>query len=217
MNPGPSPWSAVIFDLDGTLVNSIDLIVASFQHAFAEVAGLEVSRAEALAWIGQPLRGVLQDRDPARADALFASYQAHNRAHAAAMIRPFPGVLELVEGLRSSDVAVAVATSKGRESATLALSLVGLDSEISILVALEDSARHKPFADPLLVAVDRVGASVERSCYVGDARVDVAAAKAAGMASVAVTYGAGTPEELVGADHLVDSVGDLTGLLLTAS
>lgn len=209
-------WSTVIFDLDGTVADTTDLIVASFQHAFAEVAGLQVRREEALGWIGRPLREVLQERDPARADALFASYLAHNRAHASAMIRPFPGVLELIEGLRDCRAGVAIATSKARESARLTLTLVGLDSQVSTLVAFEDSERHKPFPDPLFMALERLGASAAQACYVGDAGVDVKAARSAGMASVAVTYGAGSPAELGAADYLVDSVAELRDLLLGA-
>lgn len=211
------PWSAVIFDLDGTLVDTVDLIVASFQHAFSEVAQVQVTRADATAWIGRPLREVLQARDPARADALFASYLAYNRANSADMIRPFPGVLELVEDLARQSIATAVATSKGRESARLALEMVGLADHLPTVVALEDTARHKPYPDPLIEALARIDAAAAQACYVGDAPVDIEAARAAGMASVAVTYGAGHADHLAGADCRVSSVTELRAALFGTS
>ncbi len=111
------------------------------------------------------------------------------------------------------------ATSKLLGPAEAALRLTGLDVYLSgpqALVTLEDTTEHKPDPAPLLVAVERMGGSVAEAVYVGDAVVDVRAARAAGMAAVAVTWGAGARADVVAArpDVVADTVDDLRAALL---
>ena len=107
-------------------------------------------------------------------------------------------------------------TSKRRETARLALAAVGIDHLIDVVGALEDTARHKPDPEPLLAAAAKVGVDPTAAVYVGDATVDVLAAKSAGMSSVAVTWGAGERAALEATepDVVVDTVDELTAYLL---
>ncbi|MEP6799448.1 MAG: HAD-IA family hydrolase [Lapillicoccus sp.] len=213
----PRPrWPVAVFDLDGTLVDTIALIVASYQHAFREVLGEEQDETRIRGWIGQPLIRAFSSAWPDQADALFASYIAWNRANTERLIRSYAGLTDVLAELTSAGVQIAAATSKLRAPALEAARLTGVAPHLALLVSLEDTEQHKPDPAPLLLAVDRLGAVPATAVYVGDAVVDVQAARAAGMGAVAVSWGAGDRDDLVAArpDVLVDTPHELRAALL---
>ncbi|KGN30647.1 HAD family hydrolase [Knoellia sinensis KCTC 19936] len=209
-------WKTIFFDLDGTLANTIPLIVASYQHAFREVLGEEVEEARARAWIGRPLLAALLEEDPDRGHDLDRTYREWNLANTSRLIERYAGVPEMLTTLTGAGADLHVVTSKRRDTARLALVGVGIDHLIDVAGGLEDTAKHKPEPEPLLAAAARVGVEPSRAVYVGDATVDMLAARAAGMSAVAVTWGAGERDalEATGPDTVVDSVSDLTAYLL---
>ncbi|GGL33938.1 HAD family hydrolase [Phycicoccus endophyticus] len=215
LSPVP-PWRTVLFDLDGTLADTIPLIVASYQHAFRAVLGEEVEESRARAWIGRPLLPVLLEENPEHGHALDAAYREWNLANTARLIRRYEGVPELLGRLAQAGVATAVVTSKRRGTAALALEGVGVAGLVEVVAALEDTTRHKPAPDPLLHGAAALGADPGDCVYVGDATVDVRAARAAGMAALAVTWGAGERRDLAAEDPdaVVDDVATLAALLL---
>ena len=213
--PGPR-YRTVLFDLDGTLADTIPLIVASYQHAFRTVLAQEVEEARARSWIGRPLLPALLEEAPEHGHELDRVYRTWNLENTGRLIQRYPGVPEMLDALQRAGVTTAVATSKRRETARLALEGVGIAGVIDVVAGLEDTTRHKPEPDPLLHAAAELGVDPADCVYVGDATVDVLAARAAGMASVAVTWGAGERAALVatGPDAVVDSVPALTSYLL---
>ena len=208
-------WPVVLFDLDGTLANSIDLIVDSYDRAFMEVTGQGVARERALAWIGQTLPQTFSREDPANAKALEVAYRAYNNAHFDRIIA-FPGVANMLRALRDAHAITGVVTSKGRDAADASLAQLGLGGLIEVLCCREDTDAHKPDPQPLLAALAKVDATPADAAYVGDAVWDIMAAKAAGMASIAVTWGAGLREELaaLSPDALVDTAEELSDVLM---
>ena len=214
----PARWQTVLFDLDGTLADTIPLIVASYQHAFRTVLAEEVEEARARAWIGRPLLPALLEERPDHGHELDRVYREWNLANTSRLIRRYAGVPEMLAALTAAGVRCAVATSKRRETARLALDAVGVSGLVDVVAALEDTTRHKPSPDPLLHAAAALGADPAGCVYVGDAIVDVLAARAAGMAAVAVTWGAGEREALAasGPDTVVDTMADLRAHLLGA-
>lgn len=194
-------WPVVVFDLDGTLVDTVDLIVASYQHAFRQVLGREVPRTSITGWIGRPLIEAMRHESPEHADELYDIYTRWNREHTEELIRTYPGATHLLTELVAAGAQVAVATSKRREPATLALELAGLAGLVEVRAALEDTATHKPDPAPIRHALEALGVPADPATvvYVGDAVVDVQAGKAAGASAVAVTWGAGAPQELAAA------------------
>lgn len=209
-------FATVLFDLDGTLADTIPLIVASYQHAFRTVLAEEIAEARARAWIGRPLLPALLEESPEHGVELDRVYREWNLANTARLIRRYEGVPELLEQLAAADVTIAVATSKRRETARFALVGVGIDHLVDVVAALEDTTHHKPAPDPLLHAAAALSVDPTDCVYVGDATVDVLAARAAGMSAVAVTWGAGERDALAatGPDALVDTVPDLATYLL---
>ena len=216
----PSPrFQTVLFDLDGTLADTIPLIVASSRPACRSVRAEEAVAARARAWIGRPLLPALLEESPDHGHALDRTYREWNLANTARLIRRYDGVPEMLVALATASVTTAVATSKRRETARLALKGVGIDHLVDVVAALEDTTRHKPEPDPLLHAAASLGVEPAGCVYVGDATVDILAARAAGMAAVAVTWGAGERTALVATrpDAVFDTVPDLTAYLLGTS
>lgn len=207
--------AAVLFDFDGTLADTVPLIVASYQHALAEVDPGGVPETTIRPWIGRALRDTLEERHPGRGDELVDRYRAHNLEHHDTLIRPVPGAAGLVTALQRSHVPVGVVSSKRAELVRQGMHLTELP-EVEHVVGLEETSAHKPDPAPLLEGARRLGMEPGSCAYVGDAVVDVLAARAAGMPSVAVTWGAGEPTDLrrAGAHHVVDSVDELRTLLV---
>ncbi len=203
-----------MFDLDGTVADTIGLIIASYTHAVNSVLGEPLDPVRARDWIGRPLVDTLAERHPDHATELLASYLEFNVVNAPAYVKRFPGMNELLDELERNGIRTAVATSKRAASTAQALELIG--ATVAVLITMEDTVDHKPDPEPLLLAVSRLGGDPARAVYVGDAVVDVEAAKAAGMASIAVTWGAGERAELLAAEPtaLVDTPAQLRELLL---
>ncbi|MEO7069617.1 MAG: HAD-IA family hydrolase [Nostocoides sp.] len=208
-------WPTVLFDLDGTLADTIHLIVESYNHTLAMI-GQHREPEEIRSWIGRSLVETFEDVDPVRSAELDRAYREWNLANTDRLIRRYAGVPELLAALTGAGVTLGIVTSKRRPTATKAMVAVGIEGMLPILAGLEDTATHKPDPAPLRHAVALLGVAAADCVYVGDAVVDVLAARAAGMSSVAVTWGAGLRPTLLAAepDHLVDSMEDLTTLLL---
>jgi pyrophosphatase PpaX len=185
----PHAYRGVVFDLDGTLLDTVPLIVASHRHALLEVLGRDEPDAVLRAGIGRPLIDQMRIFDAAHADQLLASYVVWNRAHTADYVRWFPGVDDVLRALLAAGVQVAVATSKMREAVDLAFSIVPPPIAFDALVTLEDTDAHKPDPAPVRHAFDKLGVPAAEGAYVGDAAVDLEAAAAAGCAGIGVSWG----------------------------
>jgi pyrophosphatase PpaX len=210
---------AALFDFDGTLVDTTDLIYQSMRHAAGEVLGREVSRKVLMANVGQPLPRQMKLLSAEHAEALLNSYRLHNEENHDALIKEFPGVEEALARLRSAGVQVAVVTSKRRFSVDMALkNFPGLGEVVDQWVTMEDTNEHKPRPEPLHKALELLGnVPREEATYVGDSPFDVAAAKAARVRSVAVSWGAFSEEALraAGPDHLVPDLDAAVDVLLS--
>ena len=211
---------AALFDFDGTLVDTTDLIYQSMRHATGEVLGREISRDVLMANVGQPLPRQMELLSAEHAEALLDSYRLHNEENHDALIKEFPGVEESLARLKAAGVRVGVVTSKRRFSVDMALkNFPGLGDVVDQWVTMEDTTDHKPRPEPLLKGLELLGnVPREQAAYVGDSPFDVAAAKAAGVESVAVSWGAFSEDALRAAepDHLVPDLDAAVDVLLSA-
>lgn len=205
----------ILFDLDGTLVDSVELILASFRHATAAVLGEALPDDVMMRNVGVPLRTQMEEFSPEHVDELLAAYREHNGRVHDELLGEYPGTEEVLERLAQAGFAMGVVTSKSAPVARRGLERYGLERFFGAVVAMEDTDRHKPEPDPLLRAAGLLGREAGRCAYVGDAPQDILAAKAAGMVSVGATWGAHTAEKVAGAepDFVLHSVSELPGLL----
>ena len=209
---------AALFDFDGKLVDTTELIYQSMRHATGEILEKDLPREILLANVGQPLPRQMELIDAERAEALLESYRLHNEEHHDVLIQEFPGVEKSLARLRSADVKVAVVTSKRRFSVEMALkNFAGLGEVVDRFVTMEDTTEHKPHPAPLLKGLEFLGGVPrEEAAYVGDSPFDIAAAKAASITSVAVSWGAFSEDTLREAepDHLVEDIDAAVDVLL---
>jgi pyrophosphatase PpaX len=189
-------FPVVLFDLDGTLIDSGPIIVASMKHAARVVLGREVEERLLTAAIGGPgLVAQMQALDPDRVDELVDAYREHNEPlHDE--LEAFWEVVEVLPRLRTEGRRLGIVTAKRRLTVQLAFDrLPGLERNFDVLVGAEDTERHKPDPDPVLLAVEKLGGVPAEAVYVGDSPFDIGAAKAAGVYSIAVGWGGIHPDE----------------------
>jgi pyrophosphatase PpaX len=213
----------VLFDLDGTLVDTTELILQSFAHAFdAHLPGRLPSRRDLVATFGRSLPAALQElaaengaADPrALADEMLTTYRDFQRQHHDTLIRPFDGIDAALSALHASGYRLGVVTSKMRHFARRGMRLFDLERHFDVAVFHDDVTRHKPDPEPLLEAARRAGVAPAEAIYIGDSTHDIVAGRAAGMTTVAVLWGPFEREVLdaVGPDLLLNTPAELLDL-----
>jgi pyrophosphatase PpaX len=204
-------FSVVLFDLDGTLIDSGPMILASFRHATRSVLGREIPDRELVASAGGlRLEDQMSAFDPGRVDELVEAYRAHNT--------PLHEQLECCAGmegalaeLKVQGRTLGVVTAKRRMTVELAFRRLGIERWFDVVVTCDDTAAHKPDPEPILLALERLGARPEEAAYVGDSPFDVGAARAAGVFAVAVSWGG--MHDVDDADAFVHSAEELLDVL----
>ena len=183
--------AGVLFDLDGTLLDTHDLILASFRHATAHVLGAPLPDERLMAKVGVPLAQQMADfsDDPAVQQRLRDVYRAYNHAHHDEMVREFAGMSRTVDELRKRGMRLGVVTSKRRELALRGLALFEFDGAFEFVIGSDDCERHKPDPEPILMGCGRLGLEPAACVYVGDSPFDLQAARAAGATAVAALWG----------------------------
>jgi pyrophosphatase PpaX len=186
----------VLFDLDGTLIDSGPIILASMQHAVRSVLGREISHDELGMHIGgQGIVAQMQAIDVERSDELLEAYKVHNDGlHET--LEAFDELVALLPRLKADGRKLGIVTAKRHRTVGLALErFPALADAFDVVVGFEDTERHKPEPEPVLLAMERLAGVREETVYIGDAPFDIGAAKAAGVFSVAVGWGGIHPDE----------------------
>jgi pyrophosphatase PpaX len=205
-----------VFDLDGTVVDSVELIIASFQHAIRVVLGREAGREESIRNVGRPLHEQMVILSPERADELVAVYREFNHREHDRMLSLYDGINDLLYSLDSAGVKLGLVTSKSRYTTQMAFDLTGIESYFDQSVCADESPRNKPLPDPILLCLERLGVGPRDAAYVGDSPADIQAAKAAEVEAIGVTWGVFAAEALEAEkpDRLVHTVSELSEVLL---
>lgn len=210
-----SSLRAILFDIDGTLIDTVDLIVKALDYTYRKHLGVALPREEIRRLIGLPLKvqmRYLDDRvvgnaphDLMEADEM-AYYQAHRDQE-----RVIPEAVQAVQTAYRKGYAVALVTSKNREELRISLPKLAVDAYVDTVVTADDTERHKPAPEPVLKALERLQVAPEQAIYIGDTVFDMSCGRAAGVSVGAVAWGAHLPEDLQAAqpDYYFETPADL--------
>ena len=207
----------VLFDLDGTLIDSVRLILDSYHHTLATHGLPPHTDEEWLAGVGTPLTAQFAawGHDPDTIQALIATYREYNLKHHDRMVTVYPGVVEVVRALKEDGVATGLVTSKNRAGAVRGLALVRLEALMDVLVCSDEVENPKPHPEPVEKAVRLLDADPKATVYVGDSIHDMRSGRAAGVRTAAVLWGPFGRSHLEGAqpDYWLERPKDLLTLV----
>jgi pyrophosphatase PpaX len=217
--PDPKPLRAILFDLDGTLIDSIALIVAAMHHAFEGFSGTVPADSAWMAGIGTPLfkQLALYARTPEELEVLRERYRAYQVIHHDTVVKEYPGTTAVLESLHARGLAMAIVTSKGDELAKRGLELTGLARFIDVVVGADSVTKHKPEPEPVLLALERLGRRADEAVLLGDSPHDISSGNAAGVATIGALWGPFTRAQIAVARpaHWLTNIRELPALLDT--
>jgi len=209
-------YSTVLFDLDGTLIDSGEIILSSFRHATRTVLAREIpDEVLASAVGGSNIYEQMRAFDEERAEELVRVYREHNEPLHDDLVA-FEGIERVLERLKSERRRLGIVTAKRRLTVDLAFAILPLEGFFDAVVTSEETENHKPHPEPVLAALERLGSKPEEAVFVGDSPFDMGAGKAAGVFTVAVSWGRIHPVERLleaGADAVVHSPEELLDVL----
>ena len=207
----------VLFDLDGTLIDSVRLILDSYHHTLAQHGLPARTDSDWLKGVGTPLRVQLAEwRDEiGTIEAMIATYREYNLKHHDRMVTVYPGVLDALREIKAASIQTGLVTSKNRLGALRGLKLVGLEALMDVLICADEVANPKPHPEPVEKAVSLLGADPATTIYVGDSVHDMHSGRAAGVLTAAALWGPFQREHLEQAqpDYWLERPDDLVQLI----
>jgi len=208
----------IVFDLDGTLVDTAPDLVATLNHVLGDIGLAPIEGAAIRPHIGFGARAMLktcldwadEEAGDDRLDALMATYLAHYRDNIAVLSRPFPGAIETLEGFLSQGAKLAVCTNKYEKLSTRLLSELAVDHLFGAVTGADTFEVRKPHPDHLTRTIVLAGGTSGRAIMVGDSETDIKTAKAADVPVIGVTFGySDKPIAELGADSVIDHYDEL--------
>ncbi|MFC7371034.1 pyrophosphatase PpaX [Fictibacillus iocasae] len=205
----------VLFDLDGTLINTNELIIASFLYTLDKFFPEQYNREHVLPLMGMPLVETMEHFSKDQVQELVDVYREHNIANHDDLVEEFEGVFETVEELYKKGYKLGIVTTKMRNTVEMGLKLVGLDKFFSTVVTLDDVERAKPDPEPVQKALVLLQSPPEKAIMVGDSKYDILSGKNAGTKTAGVSWTIRGQEYLqqFEPDVMLDHMTDLLGYL----
>lgn len=191
-------FPTLLFDFDGTLVDSIELILESYRHTLRVHRGTIPDDSVWLEGLGTPLRVQFRTftEDPAEIEAMIATYREWNYAHHDAMVRPYPGAVQTVRALKEKGARLAIVSSKHRRGILRGMEVCGFGGLFDCLVTSDSIEASKPDPAPVLAALAELKAEPAQALVVGDSPHDIAAGRDAGTKTAACLWGPFDKERL---------------------
>lgn len=184
----------VVFDFDGTLADTSELIINSFQTIYKKFFGEEKPIEYISQFFGEPLKVTLEREFPQPFEDVFNEYREYQSGRFNADVKLFNNAAEILQYLKSKNIKTAVVTSRMRESVIKALNYFNIDKYFDVVIAVNDTINHKPHPEPLLKAINLLGTSPDKTLFVGDSKFDMECANNAGAIPVLTGWHAGAEE-----------------------
>lgn len=181
-------FKGVLFDLDGTLIDTSNLIIRSFQHTFNLHYGRPLTPEEIYAFFGKPLKAALEHYGPGKVEELTQTYREFNLAHHDQLTTGFSGVPETIKALYDAGILMAIVTSKTKSTAIRGLKLFDMDKYFSVVIGHEECQKHKPEPEPVLLALEKLNLAPADCLMLGDSPFDLISAREAGVKTAAVRW-----------------------------
>lgn len=183
-------WNTLLFDLDGTLIDTNDLIISSYEHVLRYYAPDQYSRDDIISWIGVPLADNFSSisSNPSQVEQMIDTYQSHNLANHETLVREYDGVYDTIKTLYERGYSLGIVTTKRKEAAVKGASMLGLLPFFSTFVTVDDVETPKPHPEPLQIAMTQLNARPEETIMVGDSQFDIMAGKNAGVRTAGVEW-----------------------------
>jgi pyrophosphatase PpaX len=180
-----------LFDLDGTLLDSVDLILRSYKHMLQQHRGFQGTDEMWLKGLGTPLTSQLKQftEDPVEVAAMIETYREYNHTHHDTLAKPYDGVVDEVRRLDELGKTIAIVTSKFRRGTMMGLKLLGIEDAVDFIVPADEVTNPKPHPEPVLKALAISGAQPHETVFIGDSRHDMECGKGAGVKVAAVLWG----------------------------
>jgi pyrophosphatase PpaX len=208
---------AILFDLDGTLFDTIELLLGSMRHAFAGYPGRHPTTAEWIAGIGTPLRTQLREYvgSDEEVERVVSRYRSYQQTHHDRLMRCYDQVTHTLEALHARGHPLGVVTSKMNDLMNRGLHHAGIAHLFSVAVGCDSCTRHKPDPEPVHVALRELDYRPGEAMFVGDSPHDMRSGRAAGVTTVAALWGPFTREQLLPTDpdHWLERITDLPALV----
>ncbi|MFL8936177.1 pyrophosphatase PpaX [Rossellomorea oryzaecorticis] len=203
--------TTVLFDLDGTLINTNDLIISSFLHTLNHYYPGQYAEPDVLPFMGPPLEESFGGLDPEKTEEMCAHYRAYNHEHHDELVTEFEGVYETVEALHKQGYKLAIVSTKVRDVVLKGLDLMNLRQFFDVVITLDEVENAKPHPEPIQKALLDLGSSPEEAVMVGDNHHDILAGKNAGCLSAGVAWSAKGRDHLMQyePDFMLDTMTDL--------
>lgn len=182
------PPRAVVFDLDGTLVDTFAISLQATQHVLRQFLPGPVPDSEVIPLFGVPLPEIMARYAPQRVEAMVAAFESYYLAHQEALVRPFAGVIEALEALLNWGYPLGVLSNKRKEPGLREIRICGLTGLFQSVLLLEDLAAPKPAPEALRQSAQALGVPPEDVLYVGDSVLDIQCARLAGARSAAALW-----------------------------
>ncbi|MBD7945649.1 pyrophosphatase PpaX [Psychrobacillus sp. Sa2BUA9] len=181
-------YKALLFDLDGTLLNTNELIIESFLHILGDKFPGKYDRESVIPFLGPSLRETFDGIDPVQTESLILSYRAWNEEQHDQMVTAFDGVVETLQKLKNQGYKLAIVSTKRRSMIDRGLRLIGCQSLFDTIVGYEDVSNTKPDPEPILLALERLNVSKEDALMIGDNFHDIVGGQRAGVDTAAVAW-----------------------------
>lgn len=179
--------NTILFDLDGTVIDTNELITHSFEYTFDKY-GYTFSHEEILSFNGPPLIDTFTKVNPQKAMEMLTTYREHNMKYHDKYVKVFPNVVETLEELKKRNKKLAIVTAKMRDGAIYGLEITGLKSYFDVIITIDDVTHPKPHPEPVIKAINELGSKPESSIMIGDNYHDIEAGKNAGIKTVGVGW-----------------------------
>jgi pyrophosphatase PpaX len=203
--------NTLLFDLDGTLIDTNELIISSFLHTLEIYYPNQYKREDVLPFIGPPLYDTFVKMDPDRVEEMIATYRKYNHEKHDELVTEFDGVYDTVKILHEKGFKLGIVTTKMRKTVDMGLKLTKLDQFFDLIVALDDVKNAKPDPEPVLLALKKLDAKPEEAIMIGDNYHDILAGKNAGTKTAGVAWSIKGKEFLASfqPDYMLEHMSDL--------